>query len=64
MHDTYQISQKLSDGTYISVIAPGQQMAHTAFEYLRTVVRATRPEVQEQEPPETKADLISRLGWY
>lgn len=54
MHGMYQISQKLSDGSYISVTAPGQKMAHTAFEYLRTVVQATRPEVQAQEPPETK----------
>lgn len=60
MHDMVQLSQRLSDGTYISITAPGRDIAAAAFEYLRTSVRATRPEVQELEPPELK--LVGRLG--
>ena len=58
MHDMYQLSQRLSDGTYISLTAPSQKMADAAFEYLRTLVRATRPEVSEVESPQVKL-----VGW-
>lgn len=59
MQDMFQFSQRLNDGTYISVTAPGQRVADMAFEYLRALVRAARPEVQEAEPPELK--LVGRL---
>lgn len=59
MQDMFQFSQRLNDGTYISVTAPGQRMADAAFEYLRALVRAARPEVQEVELPELK--LVGRL---
>jgi hypothetical protein len=55
----YQLRQELSDGTYISLTAPGRRLAYAAFDYLRTLTRATNPEVSEVKPPELK--LIGRL---
>ncbi|GAS98797.1 uncharacterized protein RMCC_5762 [Mycolicibacterium canariasense] len=47
MSNVWQYKQELSDGTYISVSAPGQKMAEQACDYLRRVVRAFIPEVSE-----------------